>query len=155
VADDPDQVRLLEYPLADHLRLTYGDTQMIATVTLQHENLAEIYAAVEEPGAAREVCFQISLQLHPGATLRALTGEVRVLGEAALELTAAALGGGLRSGRWTLHLPPGATFRWPVRPFNSYRQDNRSPLSDAGGLIAVPVPLNGDRVAVGVLVEAE
>jgi hypothetical protein len=47
------------------------------------------------------------------------------------------VGDWIRQGGWTLKLPPAARLRWPVYPFNPYRNGPETELAHAVGTIAV------------------
>ncbi len=54
------------------------------------------------------------------------------------------LGGSITHNGWTLRVPPGAHFEWPVRPYNPYRNGPETRLNRAIGTLTVPLTFTPD-----------
>jgi hypothetical protein len=80
------------------------------------------------------VTFRLPLDVHPGTVITA-NGDAITLDETARVFPAH----GVSGPGWTLEAPAAATLRWPVLPFNSYRQDNTPTFDSAMLVLACPV----------------
>ncbi len=94
--------------------------------------------------APDEARITLQLVLAPGQEIKTGTGLSAVVSEAPIDWGAAELGGVLMHNGWTLRLPEGARLRWPVRPYNPYRQAPERDLARAVGALSVELKLKPD-----------
>jgi hypothetical protein len=81
----------------------------------------------------------LQLVLKTGQTLETGTGRKITLGREKIELGDKELGGLIRHNGWTLQLPPGMRFTWPVYPYNPYKNKPETELTLAIGTISIPL----------------
>jgi hypothetical protein len=86
-----------------------------------------------------------------GKTLTTAAGRNVTLGSQPLALSSGELGNWLAHGGWRLHVPDGASLRWPVLPHNPYRKDGRAEPSE--GRIVVQVPFDREHARQRFLIE--
>jgi hypothetical protein len=83
--------------------------------------------------------MNLQLMLKPGQTLETGSGKKVTLGEEKIEFDDNELGGLIRHNEWTLHLPKGMHFTWPVYPFNPYKDKPETELEQAIGTLSIPL----------------
>lgn len=91
-----------------------------------------------------EAYLGVQLCLKPGETLETGTGRKIVISEETIRLTQSDLGGFIKHGGWTLHLQDDVTFKWPVFPYNPYRNGPETKLEHAVALLQIPLNLKQD-----------
>lgn len=86
-----------------------------------------------------ETLLNLQLCLKEGETLETATGRKIKLGKETVELSPADIGGWIRHHGWTLNVDPTARLKWPVYPFNPYRNKPETSLEQAVGVLSVPI----------------
>lgn len=93
-----------------------------------------------------ETAMNIQLMLKSGAELETASGNRYRLGREPLQLDSEAIGGVLRHNGWTIKVPAGSVLRWPVFPFNPYKDGPETELSKAVGRLTIPLPPENQRL---------
>lgn len=106
--------------------------------------------------APDEARMALQLVLVPGLEITTAGGLRATVSDVPISWDAEQLGGAIMHNGWTLRLPPGASLRWPVRPYNPYRGGPDARLARAVGALSVdlhlqPSPGNYVRPAESVL----
>ena len=83
--------------------------------------------------------LNVQLIMKEGQEMETGTGRKFILGKDKIDLGEAELGGVLTHNGWTMHLPAGMQFTWPVYPFNPYKASAETDLSKAIGLLSLPL----------------
>ena len=83
--------------------------------------------------------MNLQLVLKNGQAIETGSGKKITLGAEKIEFGDRELGGLIRHNGWTLHIPPGRRFTWPVYPFNPYRSKPETELALAIGTLSVPL----------------
>lgn len=91
-----------------------------------------------------EAALALQLCLKAGTVLQTGTGQKIKLSGEKMELTPEVLGGSISHGAWTLKIDADATLRWPVFPYNPYRNGLETKLEYAVGLLRVPLRLRAN-----------
>jgi hypothetical protein len=89
--------------------------------------------------------LHLQLMLKNGQELTTGSGKKIILGESKLDLGDEELGGSLTHNGWTMHIPPGIRLRWPVYPFNPYKDAPETNISKAIGLLTLPLQLKDEN----------
>lgn len=126
-------------------RLSLGYQRFFADLTTAPPSGKELalHWSITGMGPAPEES-QMALQviIKPGEALDSATNHTTA-GKDPVIWTAADLGGVLKHNGWTLTLPPGARFQWPVFPYNPYRNGPEYRLERAVGVVTIPFSLKG------------
>jgi len=121
---------------SDQLRLWYNDLRFEVTVSILSERALTIEAQVMRPDPQRILVMRLPLRFQAGETFATGAGKTWTLTEEELHLLSPQLRTELRYRNWRLKLPPQATFRWPLYPYNPYHPEGQSSLEDAYAVIA-------------------
>ena len=100
------------------------------------------------PAPPPSVRVALQLQLHPGETLETASGRSVVLGPEPVAIDDC--GSWIRHHGWTIHLPPGASLRWPRFGYNPYRGKPDDALAYPVGLVAWRQYLTSAQVLISV-----
>ena len=90
------------------------------------------------PNRLRSATLTLQLCLKAGEALETAKSKI-VLGESRVELGPDEIGGTIRHHGWTIKVDPSARLRWPVYPFNPYRNAPETDLRHAVGALSIPV----------------
>ncbi len=83
---------------------------------------------------------RVPLRLGVGTCLKTAAGEtIEVHPDAALSLDAARCGRHIDYAGIRIRLPESYVITWPVRPFNPYTKDGRSPIENAVAMVEFPL----------------
>ena len=114
--------------------LTYGRVR--CQLRLAFEGRNPVVEAATEGGPALQ---QFVVQVAPGDTVRAATGQQVALADAAVYWGPAQLGEWLELKGCRITVPPGAEFRWPTAPFNPYAADGAAAFGSERGILSARI----------------
>ncbi|MCC7497778.1 MAG: hypothetical protein IT160_09385 [Bryobacterales bacterium] len=142
-------------PLDSHLAMTAGADRLwvafnsfFAELEIPRpiDSVFRLVCRTNGRGPAPErAAFGLQLQLHAGEAVETGGGVRVVLGKDPVELNAREIGGMLRHHGWTLETPADASLRWPVFPYNPYRNSPETKLEQAVGVLHVPLKLKPEK----------
>jgi hypothetical protein len=141
--------RLTTIPLSSRLRLADGGDRRglgyhtffaDAEVAEPTNDRLRWRFAITETGRGRlqDVKLNVQLCLKAGAELETAKTRV-VLGEERVELGPDKIGGWIGQHGWKLSVAPSARLKWPVLPFNPYKNGPETDMHYAIGVLTVPV----------------
>jgi len=129
----PDGAKLVD----NGVELSYGKS--VGTITLRLDGLAaEVVMNVQPHGDAIPIA-QLMVRTVPGKPIVTASGRTLPIDGSSIELSSEDAGGAIAHNGWRLHLPQGANVRFPVLPFNPYRQDGKAPLDLAALVVSIPL----------------
>lgn len=121
----------------------YGPVRGIVAVRVLDDTRVQITLRAEG-GPCEHLCGLMSVRVKGGTVMAGSQEEQVTLDPKAVwgaarpeDENSGALS--VRSPKWTLHLPPGGWFRWPIYPFNPYAMDGVAPPSEAAASASVPL----------------
>ena len=129
----------------DRLALAYNRFFVSLEVPRPDPGHAELRFVVTGRGPAPDAArLTLQLRLKPGEML-STGGGVRVpAGKDPNEIEGKDLGGSIRHAGWTLEFDSGARLRWPVYPYNPYRNGPETRLDLAVAALSFPLELRAD-----------
>ena len=130
----------------DKLALAYN--VFFASVEVPRPNEKKLSLNIRTTYKWGEAVSKLNLQLilKSGQEISTGSGKKFILGDSKIDLDDKALGGLLIHNGWTLHLPPGLHFSWPVYPFNPYKDALETDISKAIGLLTLPLQLKDEEI---------
>jgi len=132
----PDSAKLIE----NGVELNYGSST--GTITLRTDGLsAEIMMSARPHGDAIPTA-QLMLRTVPGNPIVTANGATLPTDGSHIQISSDEAGGAVAHNGWRLRLPQGANVRFPVLPFNPYRQDGKAPLDLASLVLSIPLREN-------------
>jgi hypothetical protein len=123
----------------DRLALAYNSFFVVLEVPKPSEKHLEFLFSTTYKLWDAETRMNLQLVLKSGEVLETGTGRKITLGKEKIELSDEELGGLIRHNGWTLHLPSGMRFSWPIYPFNPYRDSPETELVHAIGTLSIPL----------------
>jgi len=143
---EPDKVTFSERDGEERARFHFGD--LACTLRLKPVGAKRLDITFETPPARRaQARGAFTMRLAEGTKLSWNNGGPAVLDpKRSLSLVWPAdkrVGGAVAGRGWSLKMPAGSRFSYPVYPFNPYAIDNASPAEQA--VAAVSTTLEGDR----------
>jgi len=128
----------------DRLSLAYNTFFSDLYVTAESDlKLKFVISGRGTPGPDTRLNLQLCLKA--GEVLETGSGKKIMVGTDRLELSSAEVGGRLTHNGWTLEVPPGAAFTWPVYPHNPYADVPETNIAYAVGRLSVPLALKAQR----------
>ncbi len=123
----------------DRLSLAYNTffTDLYSAIAGAGVKLRFIISGRGTPGP--DTRLNLQLVLKSGEPLKTGAGKRVMVGAGRFELSAAELNGRISHRGWTLELPEGATFTWPVYPHNPYADAPETSITYAVGRLSVPI----------------
>jgi hypothetical protein len=121
----------------DKLALAYNTYFAVIEVPKPTEKQLKFRFVTTYKWGDAESRMALQLVLKTGQTLETGTGRKIILDKEKIELGDEELGGLIKHNGWTLHLPPGMRFTWPVYPYNPYRSKPETELTLAIGTLSI------------------
>lgn len=121
----------------DKLALAYN--VFFATIEVPKPSISQLKFQIATTYKLEQAVSELNLQLVliPGQTLETGAGRKIILGEDKIEWDDAELGGWIKHDEWTMQIPSGMHLRWPVLPFNPYKNKPETDLSKAVGRLSI------------------
>ncbi|MCX6605940.1 MAG: hypothetical protein NTV52_20430, partial [Acidobacteria bacterium] len=129
-----ESIALDGYASADQVSLAYEGFTARIKATLRPDVGLTFALRPHGPNPPAGVRVALQLQLHPGESLETASGRSVVLGPELVSIDDC--GSWIRHHGWTIHLPAGASLRWPQFGYNPYRDKPDDALRYAVGLVA-------------------
>ena len=143
-----ESIALDGYASADQVSLAYEGFTARIKATLRPDVGLTFALRPHGPNPPAGVRVALQLQLYAGETLETASGRSVVLGPELVSIDDC--GPWIRHHGWTIHLPPGASLRWPQFGYNPYRGKPDDALSYAVGLVAWRQSLSDAQVLISV-----
>ena len=137
----------------DRLALAYNSFFSVLEIPQPSEREAQLRFVIHPKGKGADSAMTLQLCLKGGRELETGAGKKIVLGEQALELGPAEIGGWIRHNGWTLRTDGAARLVWPVRPFNPYSNSPEGGIRNAVGALSTPLKRTAETIAFRIEVE--
>lgn len=119
------------------VRLKYGiEEAMVSTRVRSDRSLTVEYTRVTDN--ATPVTAHMTIIPHAGTSIIPGKGRKSILGSEPFVWSAGSFGGQFEHGGVRYAVPPEATVRWPVYPYDPYRKDGRAELKNARIVVELP-----------------
>lgn len=138
----PKGSRFAQFDDGDVLALAYNTFSAEILCPPPSKEEAQIHVRLTGRGPVpQEAYFALQLVLKPGAELKTGAGRALTVSESKIDMNAHDLGGSIQHNGWTLSLDSDASLRWPVYPYNPYRNAVETKIDHAVALLRVPLQL--------------
>lgn len=117
------------------LVLDYGETRCELEIVHAGDEASLTCRCCRLPAKDQRLICRLPLHVVPGKEITTATGQSFPTDGTAVSITDKDSGGWVAHNGWRLHLPAGAAFEYPVRPFNPYAKDGQGPLAEAIGTV--------------------
>lgn len=119
------------------VRLKYGSQEALASTRIINDRSLQIeYARLTD--SAPPMTAHVTIIPHPGRPIVPDKGRKATLGAEPFVWTPGSFGGWFEHNGVRYAVPPEATVRWPVFPYDPYRKDGRAELKNARIVIELP-----------------
>lgn len=126
----PGGVELEYHPGCCSIGMTHNNGQALLTFRLGSVSGSE------------DAHCRLPLRVTPGQVLTTAASERFTASDQPIRVTGREAGGWIACDGWQVELPEGATFEYPVRPFNPYAKDGSAPLEEAVAIVHAPLSLS-------------
>ena len=130
----PDDARVEGDETTPKMTLRYGAETGGVTVRPKGDRELElVFETTSQSGLPVEA--HVTLMAHLGQPVKSNAGEVKALGDEAIDWTNA---GWVAHAGWRITVPTGGRVVWPVLPHNPYRKDGAATIQEARLVIVMP-----------------
>lgn len=119
------------------VRLKYGPEEAMVSTRIRNDRSLTIEYARMTDGSP-PMTAHVTIIPHPGKSIVSGKGHKAILGPEPFVWTAGSFGGQFEHNGVRYTVPPEATVRWPVYPYDPYRKDGRAELKNARIVIELP-----------------